>query len=88
MNITLHPTFVKHYRKRIASNANLNTKTQERIKLFKLDRQNPLLKDHQLTGAKKHLRAFGITGDIRIVYFPKSANHVILLDVGSHNQIY
>jgi len=88
MNVTLHTTFVKHYRKRIAPNANLNTKAQERIALFKLNSQNPILKDHQLTGAKRHLRAFWITGDIRIIYFPKTASGVIFFDIGSHNQVY
>jgi addiction module RelE/StbE family toxin len=88
MNLNLHPTFVKHYRKRITPNLNLNTKAQERIELFKKNRQSPVLKDHQLTGAKRHLRAFWITGDIRIVYLPVSENHVLFLDIGSHNQVY
>jgi len=47
-----------------------------------------LLQDHRLSGAKKDLRAFSITGDIHIVYLPISDIEVIFMDIGSHNQVY
>lgn len=86
--IKTHPEFVKSYRKRIENNSKLIKKVAERIKLFKAYPQNPLLKDHALFGKKCHLRAFWITGDIRITYFPISKDEVIFMDIGSHNQVY
>jgi len=47
-----------------------------------------LLKDHPLTGKKQGLRAFSITGDVRIVYHFVSDDFVEFLDIGSHNQVY
>lgn len=88
MNTKLHPQFIKSYDKRIAKNAKLVTKVLERLALFKKDPSNPLLKDHSLTGKKSHLRAFWVTGDIRIVYLPISEKEVIFIDIGSHNQVY
>ena len=88
MKVNLYHGFVKNYQKRIASNIKLVLKTEERITLFKNDPKNPLLKDHGLTGAKKGLRAFSITGDIRIVYLPISEDEVTFIDIGSHNQVY
>jgi len=88
MKVKFHNTFKKVYKTRISPNKKLILQTTERITLFKTNSKNPLLKDHGLTGAKKDLRAFSITGDIRIVYLPVFENEVIFLDIGSHNQVY
>ena len=88
MNVNLHPQFVKSYDNRIGKNSKLVKKVSERLRLFREDSSNPLLKDHILTGKKSHLRAFWITGDIRIVYLPLGKNEVLLIDIGSHNQVY
>lgn len=88
MKVKLHYQYEKSYKARVASNRKLISQTSERIALFKSDPKNSLLKDHGLTGAKKKLRAFSITGDIRIVYLPVSDTEVIFIDIGSHNQVY
>lgn len=88
MKITLHPSFTKAFKKRIAHNKKLVTKSSERIELFKIDPTNPLLKDHALKGKKRQFRGFWITGDIRVVYLPVSEEEAIFVDIGSHNQVY
>lgn len=88
MTIELHPNFKKSYKKRITNNPQLVKRTEERLTLFKSDPTNPILKEHQLTGTKSAFRAFSVAGDIRIIYLPVSEDHVILLDIGSHNQVY
>ncbi len=88
MKIRLHRLFEKSYKSRVTFTKKLVLQTEERIALFKADPKNSILKDHRLTGAKKGLRAFSITGDTRIVYLPVSENEVIFIDIGSHNQVY
>lgn len=88
MIIQLHPKFKTAYKKRIAYSSKLVSRTEERIKLFKENPLNPVLKDHVLIGRLKSLRSFSIAGDIRIVYQPINKNNVIFLDIGSHNQVY
>lgn len=88
MKLEIHPQFKKSYTNRITNNAKLAKKVSDRLKLFQEDPSDPLLKDHALSGEKSHLRAFWITGDMRIVYLPVSGEHVLLLDIGSHNQVY
>lgn len=88
MSIELHPHFKKSYKKRIASNPKFVKKTAERLKTFQEDSTNPTLKDHQLAGDKRNYRSFSIAGDIRIVYMKVNDEKVILLDIGSHNQVY
>lgn len=88
MIIEFHQKFRKHYKSRIVKNRGLLSKTEAKIKLFKINPQNPTLKDHQLTGDKKDFRSFWITGDIRVIYYPISKNEAIFIDIGSHNQVY
>ena len=88
MKIKLHPKFKKAYKTRIAPNKKLIKQTENRIGMFKTNHTNPVLKDHGLSGAKRQLRAFSVTGDIRIVYIPVSEDEVIFIDIGSHNQVY
>ncbi|HJZ05934.1 hypothetical protein A2634_01505 [Candidatus Amesbacteria bacterium RIFCSPHIGHO2_01_FULL_48_32] len=88
MNIELHPTFKKHYKKRISQNQKLTSKTIERVGLFKQDPKNPLIKDHALTGTHFGHRAFWITGNIRVIYEKLDENTVLFLDIGTHPQVY
>lgn len=88
MKIYLDSTYIKHYRKRIVPNANLNDRATERIKLFQDDSRNPILKDHSLIGSHSGHRAFWITGNIRIVYENVGKGEVLFLDIGTHSQVY
>ncbi len=87
MQIKYHKDFVKNYKKRIAHNPKLVSQFQKQLAKFVVNSDDPTLRDHKLIGEKHELRAFSITGDIRVVY--KVANDEIrLYDIGSHNQVY
>ena len=88
MRIDFDRAFKKAYQKRIVQNKKFVAQTGKRIALFKENRFHPLLKDHALEGELSYLRAFCVTGDIRIVYYPVSKDHMLFLDIGSHNQVY
>ncbi|MBU3978845.1 type II toxin-antitoxin system mRNA interferase toxin, RelE/StbE family [Patescibacteria group bacterium] len=79
--------FLKNYNKRIAGNKMLDKKFQKRLQLFLQNPKTPLLKDHKLTGAKKKLRSFSISGDIRVIYYQEK-ERIFLFDIGTHNQVY
>jgi len=88
ITVNFHKSFLKSYGKRIKNNQKLKLQAIDRVELFKTDKSNSLLKDHPLTGKKQGLRAFSITGDVRIVYHFVSDDFVEFLDIGSHNQVY
>ena len=88
MLVRHHPRFDVHYKKRIAPLVGLNRKFKERMNLFLLNPQHPVLKDHPLKGSRNLFRAFSITGDLRVIYRRINKDEVILMDVGSHNQVY
>ena len=80
--------FKKAFEKRINPNSKLFARANERIDLFRQNPFHPILRNHILTGSKKGLRAFSISGDIRIIYQPIEENRVRFIDIGSHNQVY
>ncbi|MBI2009935.1 MAG: type II toxin-antitoxin system mRNA interferase toxin, RelE/StbE family [Candidatus Chisholmbacteria bacterium] len=88
MNIRLHSVYKKSYKKRVAYNQKLVAKVSEKILLFAKDPTNPLLKDHSLRGKMANVRAFWVTGDMRIVYVFLGEDEVFFIDIGSHNQVY
>lgn len=87
MNIKYIGRFQKHFDLRIKPHTNLVKKFQERVGIFTQDFNNPILKNHQLQGEKSQLRAFSITGNIRVIYFVKGED-AYFIDIGSHSQVY
>ncbi|PIR62990.1 MAG: type II toxin-antitoxin system mRNA interferase toxin, RelE/StbE family [Candidatus Pacebacteria bacterium CG10_big_fil_rev_8_21_14_0_10_42_12] len=87
MKIVSSKKFEKSYKKRVAPNNNLVSKFRSRLDLFMVNSQDPVLRDHLLRGEKRSYRAFSVTGDIRVIYSKKD-DKCVLLDIGSHNQVY
>lgn len=87
MKIVRHRNFKKNFKVRISRNPKLIKKFEFRLELFLKDRHNPILRDHVLAGTKSGLRAFSITGDIRVVY-KEIEGVIVLYDIGSHYQFY
>ena len=87
MNIVRHRVFLRNFQKRVFPNRDLVRRFEERMGLFIVDTHNPILRDHQLVGEKRNLRAFSVTGDIRVVY-KIERDDIVLLDIGNHNQVY
>ena len=59
------------------------------LALYEQDRRHPTLRDHALKGAMKGLRSFSAGWDLRVIYREEGGFiTVILVDVGSHNQVY
>lgn len=82
--------FTKPFRKAISK---LSMRQREAVakalEQYLLDRTNPALQDHPLRGKMKHLRAFSAAHDLRIIYREEGGFvTIILLDTGTHNQVY
>lgn len=88
MTIALSRSFLKAYTKRIRDNDKLDRQYTRRVDLYKTNPANPVLNDHPLKGNKFGLRAFSVTGDVRIIYRRNSENEVEFLDIGTHAQVY
>lgn len=86
MKILYHKKFDKRFEK---LSFKLQDKVIEIIKLFQKNPINPILENHALRGRMNGKRAISVTGDVRII-FEEHNNYVlvIMLDVGTHNQVY
>lgn len=56
--------------------------------MFKNGENLELLKIHELKGDLDGYFAFSVTGDIRAIFQKISEEEIILVDIGSHNQVY
>lgn len=88
ITIRKHPTFTKHYRKRILPHSNIHKRFEQRLEYFCANPKNPILSDHPLKGDQSGKRAFSVTGDIRVIYTGSLETEILLLDIGTHNQVY
>lgn len=85
--VELHHSFVKSYVKRIAKDEKLSKQYEARVGMFIAGYRGASLKDHALTGDLQGRRSFSITGDIRVIYI-ELTEKIILLDIGTHSQVY
>jgi len=87
MKIEYHKNFTKQFEK-------LLRKEQERalitLKLFEIDPFAEKLKNHQLRGALSLFRSISAGGDLRLHYYEKEPNHIVVVfaAIGSHSQLY
>lgn len=82
--------FKRAYRKRIAPDPRLVKRFRESLGIFVQDPFDPRLRTHKLTGKLHGYWAFSVEHDCRILFmFVKGKkNSVLLIDVGSHDEVY
>lgn len=66
----------------------MRKKFYERVFLFLNNAHHPLLHHHSLRGKWSGYRSINITGDIRVVFKHITENHVELVAIGSHSELY
>lgn len=82
------PGFKRSYRKLIKNNQNIKTKFIEKIKLFSENPFDIRLKTHKLSGQLKDYWAFSIDYNCRIVFRFINDNKILLVEIGSHQEVY
>lgn len=80
-----HKDFKKDFRK---LPKNIRERFGERFMIFLKNPTSPILRDHPLVGILEGKRAFSVGGDVRVVYRFLDKNTILLLRIGSHNQVY
>ena len=71
----------------------LNARKQEQVQLavarFAEDRTDPALRNHRLKGKMRGYHSISAAWDLRVIYKEEGDFlTVILIDVGTHNQVY
>lgn len=73
--------------------ASLNSRQQEQVEAavarFAEDRSDPALRNHRLKGKLRGHHSFSAAWDLRVIYREEGGFIlIILIDVGTHNQVY
>jgi len=86
MTITTHRKFDKAF---VKLSVDQRTAVKQAIAAFETNRLDPKLRDHALKGKLKPLRAFSAGWDLRVIYREEGGFiTIILVDVGTHSQVY
>jgi addiction module RelE/StbE family toxin len=80
--------FKRSYKKKIQYNEDLKSKFISSIKLFSENPFNPKLRTHKLTGQLKNTWAFSIDFDCRVIFEFIESDKVLLIEIGSHEEVY
>lgn len=81
-------SFERVFRKKVGSDENLKKKFLEKIEIFKKDPFDPQLRTHKLGGQLKDLWSFRIDYDVRVLFYFSSKDHVVFVDIGTHDEVY
>ncbi len=82
-------SFKRSYKKRVGNNTQLKKKFWNALELFSDNPFDSRLKTHKLTGKLDGLWALSVDYDCRIVFkFLKTPDEVLLIDIGSHDEVY
>ena len=85
MRLVPSTRFKKQYRK---LSHLVQSRVDERLRLFSKDPFHPLLNNHPLHGKDKEKRSINISGDYRIVYREVESSVYLLIDIGTHSELY
>ncbi|MFN5539428.1 MAG: type II toxin-antitoxin system YafQ family toxin [Candidatus Melainabacteria bacterium] len=89
MEVSFSSSFKKVFKRKIES-TNIEEVFWRKLELFISNPFDERLRTHKLSGKLKDLWSFSIEFDIRVIFSftkdkPKKA---ILIDIGSHNEVY
>jgi addiction module RelE/StbE family toxin len=86
MKFNYSKKFVKQFKKLPES---LKDAFETRLRLFVVDKYNPILKNHRLKGDYKGCQSLNISGDFRLIFQSDEENGIMLLiEIGDHHQLY
>ncbi|HEY4518575.1 MAG TPA: type II toxin-antitoxin system YafQ family toxin [Candidatus Paceibacterota bacterium] len=84
MILVFHRTFKKQYKKVPFA---VQSKFDERLRIFKLNMFDPLLNNHSLAGDRDGEWSINVTGDWRAVYVFNSTS-IVFTEIGTHDSLY
>jgi len=88
IELVWNEAFVRAVKKWQKKHPELMDRFKERLRLFYEQPFHPSLKTHSLSGGLKIYSAFSITYEYRLVFRFISANKVLLIAIGTHNEVY
>ena len=87
MEILPSSYFSRKYKKFVKKHPQLSSKIDQKLELFRTDQNHPSLRLHKLSAKNAEVWSISISTEIRVL-FTYTSGGVILIDVGSHDEVY
>ena len=88
IKVTWDSGFRRTYRRKLKDNEDLKKKFWTAMEVFSRAPFHPRLRTHKLTGKLDGLWAFSVVYDCRVIFKFLNKNDVLLIDIGSHDEVY
>ena len=89
VNLVWDSSFKRTYKKEISKNVLLKKKFWIAMQLFSRNPFDAQLRTHKLTGKLQGLWAFTVAYDCRVIFkFFDNDKSVLLIDIGTHDEVY
>ena len=88
VEIAFSSSFKKAFKKKIKRNKELEKLFWEKLKILIENPFTPQLKTHKLSGKLRNLWSFSLEYDLRVLFFFAEENKVVLVDIGTHEEVY
>lgn len=88
IEIGVSSSFKRAFKKRIINDKALEKLFWRKMEAFSRNPYEPSLKTHKLSGELEGLWSFSINYAIRVIFKFLDKNKVLLIDIGSHEEVY
>ncbi len=88
IKIGFSSSFKKTFKKKTYKNKNLEQKFWINLERFENNPFESSLKTHKLSGKLEGLWSFVVEYDCRVIFKFLEENKVLLIDIGSHDEVY
>ena len=88
IKVAFSSSFKRAFKKKIKRNRALEEIFWEKLEKFMREPFSKELKTHKLSGQLKDLWSFSIGYDMRVIFFFAEKDKVVLVDIGTHEEVY
>ncbi len=88
IEVSFSPTFKRAFKKKIKKNRLLEERFWTKLDLFIKNPFDKELRTHKLSGNLKDLWSFSIEINVRVIFFFADTKKAVLIDIGTHNEVY
>ena len=88
IEVSFSASFKRAFKKKIKAKPDLEIKFWKKLDLFTQEPFNSGLRTHKLSGKLKDLWSFAVEYDVRVIFYFTDSGNAVLIDIGSHDQVY
>ena len=88
IEIAFSSSFKRAYKRRISGNSTLQKRFSSKLEIFRNDPFDAQLRTHKLSGRLSDLWSFSIEYDLRVVFYFEAGDKAVLIDIGTHDEVY